>query len=462
MRRTKGNRTRRRSSCLVMETLEARQMLAGDLIISEFMARNTSTLVDEDGEYSDWVEIFNRGNTDVSLSGWHLTDDATQLDKWSFPNQTLGAGNFLLVRASSKDRSTAGQELHTNFKMSSSGEYLALTQDDPQAGNPGNISIVSQFTVPFPNQTGDVSFGIGQSVSVNSLVDAGDAAKLFFPSNGSLGTSWTQTGFNDSAWTSGTNAIGYEQSVPGFTVHDAHSTGSLTNIAAAEAVLSGTGLQSETTVIAPVVNFRDPGGGGGVGNYGNPTLFPNDQAGDDNDFAIRATGTVIVPSSGTWTFGTNSDDGLRLWVDGQVVINDDSLHAPANRFGQTNLSAGPHSIELVFFERGGGAEVELFAAQGSYSTFNANAFRLIGDVAGGGLPVETVPGSSTVTTGYAGVIQTDVLSSMYNLTARRVHASSISRSEREQLDSADAADAVRRRLCRLPEWNRGRPAQRTG
>ena len=133
------------------------------------------------------------------------------------------------------------------------------------------------------------------------------------------------------------------------------------------------------------------GGGGGVGNYGNPSVFPNDRPGDDNDFAIRATGTILIPSSGTWSFGTNSDDGVRLWVDGQVVINDDSLHAPANRFGQTNLTAGPHSIELVFFERGGGAEVELFAAQGSYNTFSSNAFRLIGDTAGGGLAVETAP-----------------------------------------------------------------------
>ena len=230
-----------------------------------------------------------------------------------------------------------------------------------------------------------------------------------------LGTTWTGIGFNDNSWTLGTNAIGYEQSVPGFTVHDAHSTGTISSIAASESLLNGNGVASETTVIAPVVNFMDPGGGGGTGNYGNPTLFPNDQPGDDNDFAIRATGTVIIPSAGTWTFGTNSDDGLRLRIDGQTVIDDDSLHAPDNRFGQANLTAGPHALELVFFERGGGAEVELFAAAGSYSTFNVSAFDLIGDVASGGLVVETVPGSIQTSSGYGGVIQTDVLDAMYDV-----------------------------------------------
>ena len=412
MRTHMGRRLSHRQR-LSLETLEARQLLAADVIISEYMAENNSTLVDEDGDYSDWIELFNRGDEEISLSGWHLTDNETELDKWSLPAETLGPGNFLLVRASGKDRSTVGAELHTNFKISSNGEYLALTRDDPLA--PGSFKIISQFETAFPNLADDVSFGIGQSVDVNSLINAGDSAKLWLPTDNSLATTWTSTGFNDNGWTNTQNAIGYEQAVPGFTVQDAHSTGQISNIATGQSVLNGTNQESETTVIAPVVNFQDPGGGGGVGNYGNPALFPNDQPGDDNDFAIRATGTIFIPTGGTWTFGTNSDDGVRVWIDGDLVIDDDSLHAPANRFGQTNLTAGAHSLELVFFERGGGAEVELFAAQGSYSTFNSSAFRLIGDVDNGGLVVETIPGESAVTTGYSGVIETDLLSSMYDV-----------------------------------------------
>ncbi|MDG2385534.1 MAG: Ig-like domain-containing protein [Pirellulaceae bacterium] len=408
-----GSKYRRgRRNRFSLESLEARQLLAGDLMISEFMADNNTTLVDEDGDSSDWIEVYNSGTEDIALEGWHLTDNQTELDKWSFPNQTLAAGNFLLVHASGKDRSPPGGELHTNFKLSRNGEFLALTHDDSNASQ--GFEIASQFTTAFPSLAADISYGIGQSVTVNSLVESGNTTRLFYPTDGSLGNSWTTIGFSDGSWTSGTNAVGYEQSVPGFTVHDAHSTGQITNIAGAEMVLAGSGVQSETTTIAPVVNFQDPGGGGGLGNYGDPDLFPNDQGGDDNDFALRATGTVFIPSSGTWTFGTNSDDGVRVWIDDNLVIDDDSLHAPENRFGQTNLSAGAHTIELVFFERGGGAEVELFAAQGSYSTFNSNAFDLIGDVANGGLVVETIPGSDTVSTGFSGVIETDVLASMYD------------------------------------------------
>ncbi len=91
-----------------------------------------------------------------------------------------------------------------------------------------------------------------------------------------------------------------------------------------------------------------------------------------------------------WTFGTNSDDGVRLTIDGQTVIDDDTLHSPEDRFGLFTLTRGWHDIELVYFERGGGAEVELFAALGRFSTFDSS-FLLVGDQASGGLRVETIP-----------------------------------------------------------------------
>src|SRR6266542_2431616 len=98
---------------------------ASQPIITEFMARNQGVLFDEDGDTSDWVEIYNPGESPVDLTGWSLTDDPKKLDKWHFPGVTIPAGRFLVVFASGKDRSDPAGPLHTGFELFSSG-YLAL------------------------------------------------------------------------------------------------------------------------------------------------------------------------------------------------------------------------------------------------------------------------------------------------------------------------------------------------
>jgi len=77
--------------------------------INEFMAANTSTLADEDGDFPDWIEVFNSGPGAADLGGWYLTDDSSLLAKWPFPATNLPAGKMLVVFASVKDRRTPGQ-----------------------------------------------------------------------------------------------------------------------------------------------------------------------------------------------------------------------------------------------------------------------------------------------------------------------------------------------------------------
>src|SRR5664280_2670276 len=76
--------------------------------ITEFMASNTSSIADEDGAFSDWIEIQNTTATNVNLLNWALTDSAGNASKWLFPATNLAPGNFLLVFASGKDRHVAG------------------------------------------------------------------------------------------------------------------------------------------------------------------------------------------------------------------------------------------------------------------------------------------------------------------------------------------------------------------
>ncbi|MBQ99834.1 MAG: hypothetical protein CMO60_03120, partial [Verrucomicrobiales bacterium] len=125
-------------------------------VINEFMANNDGDLVvDEDGDDSDWIEIYNPSGAVADLEGYFLTDDAGDLTKWAFPEGTLGVDGYLLVWASGKDRSVSGSELHTNFSLKSGGEYLALVKPD-------GINIVSEFGpggADYPDQDAGVSFG---------------------------------------------------------------------------------------------------------------------------------------------------------------------------------------------------------------------------------------------------------------------------------------------------------------
>ena len=104
---------------------QATQPEASALVINEFMAANGDSLADEDGESSDWIEIYNRSASAVNLAGFALTDDPEQPHKWPFPQRTLDGGEYLVVFASGKDR-TSGETLHANFRLNRDGDFLGL------------------------------------------------------------------------------------------------------------------------------------------------------------------------------------------------------------------------------------------------------------------------------------------------------------------------------------------------
>ena len=74
-----------------------------DLILTEFMAVNDSVLPDEDGDFPDWIELFNSGTNTVNLNGWYLTDNPGNPTKWRFPGATMAPNSYLIVYASSKE-----------------------------------------------------------------------------------------------------------------------------------------------------------------------------------------------------------------------------------------------------------------------------------------------------------------------------------------------------------------------
>ncbi|MCX8157120.1 MAG: immunoglobulin domain-containing protein [Verrucomicrobiae bacterium] len=126
------------------------------LYISEFLASNsggyTNVIRDEDGEYSDWIEIYNAGTETANLDGWFLTDDPANLTKWRFPAVSLAGNRYLVVFASGKDRRSPNGRLHANFNLAREGEYLALVSP--------RTNVVMQFAPAFPPQQTGVSYGL--------------------------------------------------------------------------------------------------------------------------------------------------------------------------------------------------------------------------------------------------------------------------------------------------------------
>jgi Lamin Tail Domain len=123
-----------------------------DLWVNELVADNQDGLRDEDGDPSDWIELYNATPDPVSLAGWSLTDDPDEPSKWLLPDVDLAGTDFLVVFASGKDR-TEG-ELHANFSLSAKGEPLLLYAPDG--------TLHHNYDPDYPAQLPHVSYGMVQ------------------------------------------------------------------------------------------------------------------------------------------------------------------------------------------------------------------------------------------------------------------------------------------------------------
>ena len=74
------------------------------LVINEVLADNNGGLSDEDGEYTDWIEIYNYGEEEINLKGYGITNDLEEPFYWTFPDINISPKSFIIVRASGKDR----------------------------------------------------------------------------------------------------------------------------------------------------------------------------------------------------------------------------------------------------------------------------------------------------------------------------------------------------------------------
>ena len=310
----------------------------GTVLVSEFMAANSSTLLDEDGASSDWIELFNSGATTVSLDGWFLTDDIGNLRKWRLPATNLPAGSYLVVFASGKDRQAPGAPLHTNFKLDAAGGYLALV-------SPDGATIISQYA--YPEQRTDVSYGIGREIDPVPLISRGTPVRVLVPTSGEFGLLWTGGAepFNDPAWLTATNGVGFDQSTNGgaglmgwWNFNDANAPGTARDIG---------GGNHDATISGGPAYTADARGRTGQ---------PGDRA-----LSFAGTGYVQVPDAATGMFDSvTAHDAITisLWIFG-----DASEPQPTSVFYGSSASDGsgirslnvhlPWSDSVIYWDTAG-------------------------------------------------------------------------------------------------------------
>ena len=135
---------------LTIPSLDNTFIKSDKLYINEILVNNTYTHLDNDSEYSDYIEIYNGYKRKINLSNYHLSDSEFNTDKWTFPNITINPGEYLLVYTSGKDKCDIENRIcHTNFKLSSNGETITLTDN--------SNNIINKFT--YPKTSNDISYG---------------------------------------------------------------------------------------------------------------------------------------------------------------------------------------------------------------------------------------------------------------------------------------------------------------
>jgi hypothetical protein len=103
------------------------------ILINEIMASNTTTITDPDGDFDDWIELRNRSQTPINLTGFYLSDNPRNPRKWEFPNGTVIPENGLLIVWADEDSQSSTAGLHANFKLSKKGETIGLYDRDENA-----------------------------------------------------------------------------------------------------------------------------------------------------------------------------------------------------------------------------------------------------------------------------------------------------------------------------------------
>lgn len=127
-----------------------------DVVINEILPKNSQNGSDQDGDFDDWIELYNPADVDQDISGYYLTDSKKNPTKWKFPAGTsIKANNYLIVWADEDSTHVSG--LHTNYKLSADGENVVLLSPTQEVINLVEYpaTVLEKSYARKPNGTGD-------------------------------------------------------------------------------------------------------------------------------------------------------------------------------------------------------------------------------------------------------------------------------------------------------------------
>ncbi|MFC7337797.1 lamin tail domain-containing protein [Haloferula chungangensis] len=280
-----------------------------------------------------------------------------------------GIGDVLPNTDDSGNGSLVVESINATTTYTITASNSAGTASDSVTITTGELPVVDSFAIdnasPVPESSVGLSWSVrgADSVAISPEVGSVDPVSGTVSTTPARTTTYTLTATNafgsSSANVTATLLMGIGIDADMWTVVHRTSTGTITNLAAADALLAGSNVAAETSVsMVREINY-------GPGNSGE---FPGDVlpplGGDLDHYVLRATANLIVNIPGEYTFGINNDDGGRLRINGENVIVDDNTHGPFTSNGTMLLPVGIHTIEYVYFEATGGDAGEVFFLDG--------------------------------------------------------------------------------------------------
>jgi len=334
--------------------------VAAAITINEVMAKNGTTLLTKTGfEGLDWVELYNRGDKEVDLTGWYFGNDPTKkTSKWTAIEGSckVPAHGYKILWCDGDKlcKNWAADEAHVEINISTDvGKHTLFLASEANAS-----TIAQQITLP--GGIKDISYGLGHLS--RTIVSERAIA---------------QYKVGEGEWKEIDGPVGMSAQAGGFTLVSYAVNQSLGNMDAADSCLlnSATWTQVCTNTVQKLA-FAAAGTTGSFASE-NYSDFP-DVA--QNNFIAVATATVLIPESGDWSFAVGSDDGFsaKLTRLGTTWAWENRGTRGYNQsVANFNLEAGAYAVEIRYFNATGGRGLDFSAAKGRLD-FNADTFKLVG------------------------------------------------------------------------------------